>query len=608
MNKTNKYLFLLITVVSFFQNVNAQVKVGNNPTTINSSALIELESTTRGFLPPRMTTTQINTISNPANGLVVYNTTIPCLQVNIGSPSTPMWQCLMSIGSISSLNCAGATNNGTLTNGIEANGVSSVLPFTGGNGGTHTGQTVQSTGVTGLTATLLSGTFTVGSGNLTYNITGTPSGSGTATFAINIGGQSCNLTRTVSAAQASSGGTAVVSAWTSTIGCNVGAGTNNSPAGVRQGGVNQTMVQGTSASNIATITLQANVTTIGSYRLSTNTINGVQFTASGNFTSTGNNPVTLTAAGTPALAGNFLWALSQTPSINIYGSVITINAPLGNSYNNHFNGIVGGVHVGGTETSAVQNTGETFNNNTTCQNRPISAQGCNGITSVFGTSGRSYPTVDILGQCWLRLNLNDIPSVYSSYTTSSWTNVNTGDQGYWGYHHPSVFNGTSGWGSSEPATNEGLLYQWCAAMNATISERSRGICPAGFHVPSDCEWMYLEHGQGLSLTNQNTNNDWRGTTADNEGTPSYKLRSQGTNNTNTSGFSALLAGRRNSNSNYINSGTQSFRDGNGFGFWWTSTQVTATQSSDRGMEGGIRGVGRNNRGASQGNSLRCLKD
>ncbi|SIT28132.1 hypothetical protein [Chryseobacterium gambrini] len=100
---------------------------------------------------------------------------------------------------IASLDCAGATNNGTLTGGTSASGVSSVISYAGGNGSAHAGQTVTSTGVTGLTATLTAGSFASGAGTLTYNITGTPASSGTATFAISIGGKTCNLTRTVSA-------------------------------------------------------------------------------------------------------------------------------------------------------------------------------------------------------------------------------------------------------------------------------------------------------------------------------------------------------------------------------------------------------------------------
>jgi hypothetical protein len=101
------------------------------------------------------------------------------------------------IGTITTLSCGTATNTGTLIAGTAASGVSSAVPYTGGNGGTHNGQTVTSTGVTGLTATLAAGTFAIGAGNLLFSITGTPSTSGTVSFALNIGGQTCTLTRTV---------------------------------------------------------------------------------------------------------------------------------------------------------------------------------------------------------------------------------------------------------------------------------------------------------------------------------------------------------------------------------------------------------------------------
>jgi hypothetical protein len=47
-----------------------------NSASPNASAILQADSTTKGFLPPRMTTTQINAIASPAEGLTVYNTTI----------------------------------------------------------------------------------------------------------------------------------------------------------------------------------------------------------------------------------------------------------------------------------------------------------------------------------------------------------------------------------------------------------------------------------------------------------------------------------------------------------------------------------------------------
>jgi hypothetical protein len=47
-----------------------------NTTSVDASAVLQADSTTQGFLPPRMTTAQINAIVSPAEGLVAYNTTI----------------------------------------------------------------------------------------------------------------------------------------------------------------------------------------------------------------------------------------------------------------------------------------------------------------------------------------------------------------------------------------------------------------------------------------------------------------------------------------------------------------------------------------------------
>jgi hypothetical protein len=51
------------------------LRVGINSTTPNASAILDVVSTDKGFLPPRMTTTQKNAIASPAAGLVVYDTT-----------------------------------------------------------------------------------------------------------------------------------------------------------------------------------------------------------------------------------------------------------------------------------------------------------------------------------------------------------------------------------------------------------------------------------------------------------------------------------------------------------------------------------------------------
>ena len=54
--------------------VGSSVIIGTTSFGINGSCLLELRSTTKGFLPPRMTTTQKNAIATPAAGLMVYDT------------------------------------------------------------------------------------------------------------------------------------------------------------------------------------------------------------------------------------------------------------------------------------------------------------------------------------------------------------------------------------------------------------------------------------------------------------------------------------------------------------------------------------------------------
>lgn len=58
--------------------------IGINTSNPNAAAALDIASTTRGFLPPRMTTTQRNAISSPPDGLVLYNTTAGKLQVRAG--------------------------------------------------------------------------------------------------------------------------------------------------------------------------------------------------------------------------------------------------------------------------------------------------------------------------------------------------------------------------------------------------------------------------------------------------------------------------------------------------------------------------------------------
>ncbi len=83
-NSVFVFTFSLSLCFSFFANAQTEDKIGDNPGNKQRSAVLELESTTKGFLLPRMTPAQMASISNPAVGLQIYNTTDSCIYVYRG--------------------------------------------------------------------------------------------------------------------------------------------------------------------------------------------------------------------------------------------------------------------------------------------------------------------------------------------------------------------------------------------------------------------------------------------------------------------------------------------------------------------------------------------
>jgi hypothetical protein len=96
-------------------------------------------------------------------------------------------------GKIKTLNCKDVIVNGTLNSGVSALNVSFVIKYTEGNGGPYDSQKIGSTDVSGLTATLQSGSFNKGNGSLLYNVTGISASFGLANFILNISGQTCSV-------------------------------------------------------------------------------------------------------------------------------------------------------------------------------------------------------------------------------------------------------------------------------------------------------------------------------------------------------------------------------------------------------------------------------
>ena len=149
----------------------------------------------------------------------------------------------------------------------------------------------------------------------------------------------------------------------------------------------------------------------------------------------------------------------------------------------------------------------------------------------------------------------------------------------------------------------GGLYQWDEMMGYTSSSSSnpsdvRGICPTGWHVPSDDEWKQLEMYLGLSQTEAD-GTGWRGIDEGN------KLKStsgwySGGNGTNSSGFFALPGGYRDYDSPFHAVGNE--------GNWWSSTKGSSNYVYNRGLSYSHALVYRNDYKKSHGFSIRCLRD
>ena len=137
----------------------------------------------------------------------------------------------------------------------------------------------------------------------------------------------------------------------------------------------------------------------------------------------------------------------------------------------------------------------------------------------------------------------------------------------------------------------GRLYNWYAVDDV------RGLCPSGWHVPTDGEWMTLEMALGMSESDANASG-WRGTDQGTQMKTDYGWLGGG-NGTNSSGFSGLPGGYRDYFGNLFAAG--------GDGYWWSSSPYGST-AWFRYLSYIGEDVFRLNGYPQAGNSVRCIQD
>jgi uncharacterized protein (TIGR02145 family) len=216
--------------------------------------------------------------------------------------------------------------------------------------------------------------------------------------------------------------------------------------------------------------------------------------------------------------------------------------------------------------------------------------------------GNIYNTVKIGNQVWMAENLRvtkypdgtPIPMVTEN---SAWNALTITDRAYTFYNN-NIANAKV-WGG---------YYTWSTVTNGSSSNTNpsniQGICPNGWHVPSDAEYQELELYIGMSPSDTSKTGISRGT---NEG---GKLKEAGLNHfwspnagaTNETGFTGLPAGNRTFNSGFDNL--------NKYASFWTSRRGTGDNAGSRVLYYQYSTFGRylNDNDNRTGISCRCLKN
>jgi uncharacterized protein (TIGR02145 family) len=205
--------------------------------------------------------------------------------------------------------------------------------------------------------------------------------------------------------------------------------------------------------------------------------------------------------------------------------------------------------------------------------------------------GYDYSTVFIGGQCWFAENLRSEnyrngDSIPAGLSDGEWLSTSSGAVAVYG-------EGSSGCYENSPdgdacddswSLNEyGRLYNWYAVDDA------RGLCPTGWHVPTDGEWTPMADylgGASIAGAEMKTTYGWY----------------EGGNGTNSSGFSGLPGGYRRNGGSFESTGN--------FGFWWSSSPSGSlgAYARYRFLEHDAPGLYDSATYVDNGYSIRCIQD
>ncbi len=181
---------------------------------------------------------------------------------------------------------------------------------------------------------------------------------------------------------------------------------------------------------------------------------------------------------------------------------------------------------------------------------------------------------------------------------TDWNNLSTTDSAYCYYENDSAGN----------AAAYGALYTWATATRNTGSSSNpsnvQGICPDGWHLPSDDEWIDLEMALGMTQTEADAFN-YRGTNEGSKLAGYSDLWIDGLLKSDpefgSSGFNATPGGRRDADGTYSNKGSFTY-------LWSTTIYIPGSSAYIRAISRNNTEVYRQSGSIPIGRSVRCVKD
>ncbi len=210
---------------------------------------------------------------------------------------------------------------------------------------------------------------------------------------------------------------------------------------------------------------------------------------------------------------------------------------------------------------------------------------CPGMPTMTDIDGNRYNTVLIGDQCWMRENLkvthypngDAIPYITSEDAWNALVGNNTDDA--YSYY------------DNNPNGEYGGLYNYAAAIGDNWERdnaEGQGICPDGWHLPTDEEWVVLTNSLGGGVV--------AGGKMKEVGTAHWNAPNRGA--TNESGFTALPGGNRTDYGTFSSVGL--------FGYWWSATEFGSSYGLYRYLHFDLPDMSRDNCGKSNGFSVRCV--